>query len=1124
MHQLESINYSSDLDPNGLNYNVDYDTPFKFVDFTFGRLVAQARQKVESEMEKADSNRFLFNKVSSLETLQPVSAIFDYRLTIRKDYFEFELDHASGTEWPPMMVEAYLLGPDKALEPRSTHTVDSLVICTLEDPGRAMLFPAFRHRHLQLEAYSESMSPGDTSVVNRFLTLATNTGSRFTLRCPDEAQISLWKHQLEKLFPKKEPLRLSDESIEGHVKSHSTSSYSFSSRHEDILSDPFQGLNIINPMESLTLDPSTIAYPSRPSSYSISPQLATLESSTSLADAPELKAFLTSDTECHDDVEIVSPSEASSVHSDEENLEDTPNWGTQRIEIDESYEVEYDSDLSDCYDSALEEHTDSGLEEKFEISSPPIQVTGYALSQTSSLPHSLPPCPPPCPAVPSPSTRLQSKPSSLILPIDEEEEKLKQIRRQKREEREEASKPVAPVLQRKKSNSSFTSFFLLHKRSNDALSVNLENKSQSTNDTPHVEIQEPALPGNIVNSTETDSKPVPTLKRKKSTSERLVSAFKSISAKLKVKPPTPIDFPESIKSEDEVIEEPEPELKSIIKSPNNKRQSMQVQFVPSPLGCRGDSSAPWTSGEFQQVLAPVDRSNKFRADRALSKISEEIFLDVSGDDSDEMDESDEEEEYVGDVSTDSVATHISTAVTAVMASPLLVLTGSESKEMPHSTSSSSVGTAVDTNSNNETVKLGHARKLSNTASLRVLHGSDSYGSIDSLDRFKRVSRKSSSEFTLSESRQSIMSPSSSINSGLDFSKKNLRRVSILQTVAVVSKWQSMNWVRISESFFSVTVFVTATGGLISCTLPPASSNSLNVINEDEASQDVSPSILEIVLPSSSSVSTSPVSRRTALDVHVRQASDTYLFRLRSSHTADEFVNNLDASCQELTRQVLLCNPGDSSTSSNSSSINEQISGSGSMTSSNSSGSLERSKSPLPLLNRSSSGSLKMSNTPITMTTFLPPLLSTRNSSSSTVGGGSPVNGSKTSLNSVDTINGCANSNIISAVYREPELLLLNNLRCQLFKRSTGDKWLDMGLARLRVYSVPMQSEWRRIMLLSPTSSQVILDTRLPCTCFMPAGTVGLSISIPMGQQCEPTYMLRLRNNKEVAHVSELLTC
>lgn len=273
----------------------------------FRRLVHQARTKVDAELMRADTARFLFNKVQSLETLEPVSAFFDYKLITRRGYFEFELGHVSQVQWPPMMVEAYLLTSEQ-----DRTQIDSLVVCTLKDPGRELLFPSFRYGQLTLESSSLEVIQENMSV-NRILTLSNSKGTKFSLKCPDKIQIQYWKGQLEKLFPR----RMSDMnslystfSSEGasSMRQKTSSSYTFSTRNSDILSDTsFEGLNILKPLASplsieLSEFPSlSVGIPplrkpikrrSVSKRFTKTPRLSLIDLSMGFADAPELKAFM----------------------------------------------------------------------------------------------------------------------------------------------------------------------------------------------------------------------------------------------------------------------------------------------------------------------------------------------------------------------------------------------------------------------------------------------------------------------------------------------------------------------------------------------------------------------------------------------------------------------------------------------------------------------------------------------------------------------------------------------------------------------------------------------------------------------------------------------------------------
>lgn len=1127
-----------------------------------------------------------------------------------------------------MMVEAYLVAADGM----DRSSVDNMVLCTLEDPGRSMLFPAFRYRHLQLETFS--LGAENT---NCTLTLATTTGTRFTLRCSGKEQGHLWKAELESLFPKKQVAHHQEETNSHFLSKHAysslasdasetsnstgTKSFSFTSKQNDILSDSCRGLNILSPAQTSSVtSPAESSFStysatspaldlnlplethcsSRSTKYSnASPQLGNFESSLSFSDEPELKAYLTTCFDhISDDIEIISCTDHSVVSTDDEHVL-SDRAGTQIVMVgsvatqhntplsmgDASSRyssVDYDSAISDeednseddCendiaeYDSSMEDNTESGIHEALAsqstLSEKPLNLVTEANEQqlnaapvrVPDLPLGLPPCPP-CPTdVSRLSTESDRKDEPLSMPQERYEEVTKTESGDKKlQVAPVEEKPVKKGLLSKSSSGSLRSFFLRNKRSTDIL--NNDNKKNSAAPSSIAQRQ---TGDDIVVSINPETEPekdIPTaasgertLKRKPSTTKRLANALKSLGAKFK----KPSQSRSATPAVTRALDMKPDELKSVVQpsakaphatvcSPAGDLQSHSQCVAPSgdvDLVTEGGSMPVIigtdhfeeiaSTGDLPQVLEAQSQRKLLRAQKALSKISEEVYFDqpeskfnvsklenvkeVEAQSDPRPTQSDteanEEQDELHDVSMDSEfsAGCISTAVTAVMASPILITTSTNNNllsdlstptgttdNMIKSTSfASSIGTAVDIESNNETVKLGHSRKLSNGISLRSLCTGDS----------ATVTRKSS-ESTLADLRANPF-----------------KKVSILRTQAVVSKWQSMNWARMSDLILNVDVFVTNSGGLIKCTLPFGSDHSLNVITEEEENDEhgvaaETRGFLELTLQNG----LTQISRRTALDVHVRQAGDTtYLFRLRTSYSAEEFLNTVEASTEDLSRQVLLNSDDGSNPVSPIGNDKSTLS----MNSSNSSGSGSNRQS---LRAMSSNDRLKMHSPVQGMATFLPPLLSTRNGSAGSLGGTSPVTSSKSSLITVETMNRKSPdilSNSLRPLYHEPELLLLNNLRCHLFKHGAGDKWLDVGLARLRVYSVPLHHDWRRVMLLKAASTEVIFDARLPRACFQMAGSVGVAISVPQGQMEIPVYMLRLRSNKEAVHLSELFTC
>lgn len=955
----------------------------------------------------------MFNKVQSLETLEPVSAFFDYKLITRRGYFEFELTHVSQVQWPPMMVEVYLLTSEQ-----DKAKIDSLVVCTLNDPGRELLFPSFRYGQLTLESSSLEIMEENMSV-NRLLTLSNNKGSKFSLKCPDKIQIQYWKGQLENLFPK----RMADidslyssfrsETASSSMQHKTSSSYSFSTRNSEILSDTsFEGLNILKPLES-PLPRALSEYPSlsvdipslrktinrRPVSkrFTKTPRLSLNDLSMAFGDAPELKAFMDALKGEDQHVEVFDPSSTASetitAHTIDESDHDSPvftevttllpkssgmstseeDFSDSHSDIDsESYYsdddnsdsvLEISSQFEFCDVNSARNRTSipmdsalSALQSNPGISLETLYQAEVVQSSTISLP-TLPISLPPCPPVP----RSSDNQSSI------------QIVNDKQLEVDDMDRDFQSQDSAKKSNTYAESFCislaasnLSPKHSQDRIATskrkdpspthryglsiyaghdNLEiassdliTPSQSSSSTHFNALSKVLDPSENVGTTEEEQTYTrPALKRK-SSAKKLVGVFKTLASKLKTKSSSSGD---NLTTLDDTRSKPN----SLDAVPYELRDPIQVQSTtmsgtefcerPNVLSMQDqqDVPAPQVDSLFidscssiassallkEANSVPMRRGKASRAEKALSKISEEFFLE----DPKSFDIG-EEEPGLGIASADAMLdyaegqgadlcnidsteeglsnktvlqTSISTKVTAVgqgsppqkisslttIALPELETELNLEEDMLFKSRSfvSSIGTAVDIESNNATIKHGHARKLSNGISLRSLFGSDSSFT---------MSRKSSIESSLTDVSSIPALEPEPIKAPALSSK-----LTVLKTQAMVSKWDSMSWVRISESLVDVLICVSSNGGSISCTLPlPPSRHSLNVIaEEDEDSEEEIVPMPSPVLTLSLNSRNSHLMRRTAFDVHLRTGGDTtYLFRLLSSRSADEFMSTV----------------------------------------------------------------------------------------------------------------------------------------------------------------------------------------------------------------------------------------
>lgn len=248
------------------------------------------------ELELYDINQFFYDNVRSFETLDLVSADFNTDGVLYHDYFEFELNHhVTGVDWQPFMVEAFLVSNSAKAHERSTQKIDSLVICSLEEHGRSMLFPEFRFCSLYMYT---------TSIPNRRLTLTDKKGNRFTLKCPNESLFHSWKSYLLMLFPESlEPKLSPSKAIENLNKQTLLTEFDChgeKSSNSDILTQQLSGLNIFSGTTINTTHSSSDSSKIALDFNNWSLQTDDLLLDTSLVDAPELKQFMLEDSSTFD--------------------------------------------------------------------------------------------------------------------------------------------------------------------------------------------------------------------------------------------------------------------------------------------------------------------------------------------------------------------------------------------------------------------------------------------------------------------------------------------------------------------------------------------------------------------------------------------------------------------------------------------------------------------------------------------------------------------------------------------------------------------------------------------------------------------------------------------------------
>lgn len=1030
-----------------------------------------------------------------------------------------------------------------------------------------MLFPEFRFGCLQLSSVSESMS---SSVANTKLTLRDYEDNQFTLKCPHESQFLLWQTQLLRLFPESlEPtmsLVNSISNLHKHTRSTSTSCYSFNSTQEEILTEPFHGLSIVCGMPNVR--PSFDSPRQSLSSDLCSPKLSNLPLTPSLVDAPELKEFMSEDWSTFgiselqhsfaEESEILNPANVSVsnrcpadtcsfrelfVNIDCETSKEFKNRNIfeSRIKAEESEDsedirtvttidtssdisIDTDSNIADSDSDDMTQGSDFSLtgilENNGNMTATATDTIELPISVLPNLPKNLPSS---CPNVPILETRAESKFSyetDMTNPADVYYSSpllLPSIISRKLESSDKNSRPLRPL-------SCSTSFDVLEKGESPSAALNRKLSEGS-------------------------------LTRKLSKKRRLVSAFKRLSIRLK-----PKSFNNEVDSEFEMLN-PLPSEELVLGS----HTLSNISYQPIHL-CVAPENGPESS------LNEIPLISNKRSERVLSRISEEQFFSTDKDDSDVTKSKSGNEEIscfeIGDRQNNYQPTDpsdqaiISTAVRAVMASPFLITTPShrasavgssytlqkldifEQDEDDFASSCMSTfcvsqsDTAGKDKSQNTTTKLGDIgtvtdeteqasiqHKISQdifensmcSVSASFSHSFHSRSSSGNSTASEPIMKKSSSDATLIDSEQQLkyatLPPTADITTLGKLRKSNSMNLlpetslpSLNTQTAVVStrpKNSSDNsWIPISENF--LTVSVSNDGRIISCwrSFPTSISNdSLKTICEP-ISETAGTECRPVAGPISStiqsiSVSTSgcifssitesegkplcklelgagvSVLKKSMYNIMVSlDSGNEYLFQLRSQAAANEFYRTISphaaASIPETTRQKLIKTRRHRTSHSASLPIIETVS--------------------RPLLETFTS------NRPL----MLPPLLSSR--------------------------AGRTDAELSGRTSPDP-LVLLSDQRCLLFTATSAspDRWAQTGLARLTASvpnDQPNQPDWRRVVLHQVDTGEVIVDTRLPATCFRVAGPVALSIADPSTGHLK--YLVRLGDQPERDRVAAVL--
>lgn len=178
-------------------------TAIKFRDLT-----RMAREKAETERERVDLTTFNFDRVVNFDNLQETYDDFDYTHTLHRDYFEMCVKHRSGKTFEKKMVEVFLVTdtvtPNKGMPSNKisadafTDTFEGLAVCTLEDPGRSLLFPRFKKGDFVLVEQPKSRLSSRTAKYE--IVLQASNHSTVVLYCPELDQVKLWSRVLGHLF------------------------------------------------------------------------------------------------------------------------------------------------------------------------------------------------------------------------------------------------------------------------------------------------------------------------------------------------------------------------------------------------------------------------------------------------------------------------------------------------------------------------------------------------------------------------------------------------------------------------------------------------------------------------------------------------------------------------------------------------------------------------------------------------------------------------------------------------------------------------------------------------------------------------------------------------------------
>lgn len=817
-----------------------------------------------------------------------------------RDYFEFEiLRHENWDKaWDdPRIVEAL------AMEQNSGEK--SIILCALEQPGRAVIFPEFKAGELRLTQVSDTSQNedeidenGDPVVVNLSLVLEDVQGNGFVLRCPEIAQFEIWKSMLEELF-----YGYSESSSLGQTISESHSSQSLM----------IEGLNIavaepssaaMKAVNRLTLD-----YPKFSSyieSLSFSPQLGEVATMPSLADNPELQAFMYDTTIMEDEEGHLIPPSNADVEI--VSVSDRPiSSGSLQSE------TFFDSEIEDSFETVVIIPTETDAKCNFPYT-----------NSTTSIPTSIVPEVVECPLKFSPPT-----PNSVY--------------RQETEELEPNQERLC-----ENSTSSHTSpdraLEIIHKdlhTVNESLGsikegqecmelddVDVKTNLQQSRESliPAVEIPPMFLksehnnlksvsgPTSFNSSTSSfSSTQIEQLedqafytsqdkqKRRGSAGSKLMLAFKSFSQKLRSK-----------RSRESLLVE----KNSPRKAPQNQPKAMITMATQSALASSStsslllassstttttSSSSSSYSSSSSSSLSPTDSSPSvtervpsmtpaMRAQRALSRISEEISFD---DLEDQQDRSyvlrPQTVPEVPEMEFDFSSTETSTSLVSQRHSFTRARAVSITSRSRHSSYDRPILSEISSNETSAMLDqyLSKSRSVSDLSSIGTAVDSETR-SARSISLRHSFDSKSSSSFSHQRQKPKLVTRFGSDSTLHDPTLSSSSSAASLQvfrvSAAMVSRMKSgaQSWSPVSEIPVSLTV---STSGIVTCALPISRNESSESLSTYTAAAVDDP-VCTIMLNESSAVS-----RPTQYAVHIHQqtSGDTYLFRMRSSPVVDDFM-------------------------------------------------------------------------------------------------------------------------------------------------------------------------------------------------------------------------------------------